>query len=90
MRRLATAIATLSLIASPMAQAQDAKMQEDVGMATPALEKYRQGTPFADVWKRPGLSARDRNIATLATLIARNQTIEMAFYFTLRSIRREA
>ena len=83
MKRLATAIATLSLMASPMAQAQDAKMQEDVRMVTPALEKYRQGTLFADVWKRPGLSARDRNIATLATLIARNQTIEMAFYLNL-------
>jgi 4-carboxymuconolactone decarboxylase len=83
MKRLATAIATLSLMASSIAQAQNAKMQEDVRMVAPALEKYRQDTLLGDVWKRPDLSARDRSIATLATLIARNQTIEMAFYLNL-------
>ena len=83
MRLLAAAIATLSLMASPIAQAQDAKMQEDVRMVAPALDKYRRATLFGDVWKRPGLSARDRSIATLAALIARNQTIEMPFYLNL-------
>ena len=46
----------------------------------PALEKYRSGVVLGDVWKRPGLSPRDRSIATLAALIARNQTAEMADY----------
>ena len=49
----------------------------------PALEKYQQGTLFGDVWKRPGLSARDRSIVTFAALIAKNQTIEMADYVNL-------
>jgi 4-carboxymuconolactone decarboxylase len=35
------------------------------------------------VWKRAGLSPRDRSIVTLAALIARNQTIEMPFYLNL-------
>ena len=51
----------------------------DVRMVAPALEKYRQDRLFGDVWKRPGLSPRDRSIVTLAALIARNQTIEMPF-----------
>jgi 4-carboxymuconolactone decarboxylase len=83
MKFLAAAIATLSLIASSATQAQETKMQEDVHMVAPALDKYQQGTVLGDVWKRPGLSARDRSIVTLAALIARNQTIAMPFYLNL-------
>jgi 4-carboxymuconolactone decarboxylase len=54
----------------------------DSRMVAPALEKYAQG-PLAELWKRPGLSPRDRSIVTLAALIARNQTIEMAYYMGL-------
>ena len=35
------------------------------------------------MWKRPGLGARDRSIVTLAALIARNQTVEMAYYLNV-------
>src|SRR4029077_3078335 len=50
---------------------------EDVRMVAPALARYTQGTVLGDLWKRPDLSPRDRSIVTVATLIARNQTIEM-------------
>ena len=50
--------------------------------AAPALEKYAAG-PLTDLWKRPGLSPRDRSIVTVAVLIARNQTNEMPRYFNL-------
>jgi 4-carboxymuconolactone decarboxylase len=83
MKLLTVAIATLSLMASSGAQGQESKMKEDVRMVAPALEKYTQGRLLGDVWNRPGLSARDRSIVTLAALIARNQTIEMAFYVNL-------
>ena len=53
-------------------------------MVAPALGKYAQG-PLADLWKRPGLSPRDRSIVTLAALIARNQTIEMPYHLDLRA-----
>ncbi len=58
-------------------------MREDVRMVAPALEKYAQGTLLGDVWKRPGLNGRDRSIVTLAALIARNQTVEMAYYLNV-------
>jgi 4-carboxymuconolactone decarboxylase len=48
-------------------------------MVAPALDKYAEG-PVAELWKRPGLTPRDRSMVTLAALIARNQTIEMAYY----------
>ena len=39
--------------------------------------------PLADLWKRAELNPRDRSIVTVAALIARNQTIEMQYYFNL-------
>ena len=56
---------------------------KDVQMVAPALEKYARTTLLGDVWKRPGLSARDRGIVTLAALIARNQTAALPFYLNL-------
>src|SRR5439155_345133 len=38
---------------------------------------------LGDLWKRPGLSPRDRSIVTLAALVARGQTVEMPFYINL-------
>jgi 4-carboxymuconolactone decarboxylase len=56
---------------------------EDVRAVSPALEQYTQSRLRGDLWKRPDLSPRDRSIVTLAALIARNQTTQMAYYFNL-------
>jgi 4-carboxymuconolactone decarboxylase len=80
MKLLAT-LASLSLMAS--ASAQTIAKTPDARAVAPALEKYAQETLLGDVWKRPGLGARDRCIVTLAALIARSQTIEMPFYLNL-------
>jgi 4-carboxymuconolactone decarboxylase len=88
MKHLTATIASLALIASS-AQAQETKAmptpksmltRDDVRMVAPALDKYTQDRLLGEVWKRPGLAPRDRSIATLAALIARNQTIELPFY----------
>ena len=52
----------------------------DFRAVSPALDRYTQEIVLADLWKRPGLSPRDRSIVTLAALIARGQTVELAFY----------
>src|SRR2546430_17270196 len=89
MKLMAVIIVALSLISTTWAQGQHTQtgrksepMQtmNDIAMVTPALEKYAQG-PLADLWKRPGLTPRDRSIVTISALIARNQTIEMPHYF---------
>jgi 4-carboxymuconolactone decarboxylase len=80
MRILAAAIAAPSLVGAAVAQAQESKMSQDVKAVAPALEKFTHDTLLSEVWKRPSLSAHDRSIVTLAALIARNQTVEMAFY----------
>lgn len=41
-------------------------------MNTPVLEHYTR-TTLEELWKRPGLSQRDRSIVTLSVLVARNQ-----------------
>jgi 4-carboxymuconolactone decarboxylase len=56
---------------------------DDLGLVSPALERYRQGPLMGDLWKRPGLSQRDRCIVTLAALISRNQTAELPDYLNL-------
>jgi 4-carboxymuconolactone decarboxylase len=60
-----------------------AAQAEDVRSVAPALEKYTQERLLGEVWKRPGLSARDRSIVTLAVLVARNHTVEMPYYVNL-------
>jgi 4-carboxymuconolactone decarboxylase len=78
MKRLAAAIASLSLIASSPTHAEQKSMQtpDELRTVAPALEKYAQG-PVAELWRRPGLAPRDRSIVTFAALIARNQTIDL-------------
>ena len=91
MKLVAAMIAALSVISTTYAQGQhthNGKKPEpmqttnDIRMLAPALEKYAQG-PLADLWKRPGPTPRDRSIVTISALIARNQTIEMPYYFNL-------
>src|SRR6266851_4408541 len=91
MKLVAAMIAALSLISTTYAQGQHTyngrkpepmQTTNDIRMVAPALEKYAQG-PLADLWKRPGLTPRDRSIVTISSLIARNQTIEMPYYFNV-------
>jgi 4-carboxymuconolactone decarboxylase len=52
--------------------------REEMAVVAPALQKYAEG-PVAALWRRPGLAPRDRSIVTVAALIARNQTIDLAY-----------
>jgi 4-carboxymuconolactone decarboxylase len=56
---------------------------EDLRTVAPAFAKYTEGPLLNGLWKRPGLSPRDRSIITVSVLIARNQTIEMPYHFSL-------
>jgi 4-carboxymuconolactone decarboxylase len=54
---------------------------EEVTMVSPALDRFTNDTVRGDLWNRSELSPRDRSIATLAALIARNHTAELPYYF---------
>jgi 4-carboxymuconolactone decarboxylase len=64
--------------------ATDTKTQalEDVLAVAPALARYTQGV-LGDVWRRQGLSMRDRGLITISALIARNQTEDLASQLNL-------
>src|SRR6266436_2585094 len=91
MKAIAATLASLLLIAALAVHSQTKTgpggkpmfSPEDVRMVAPALERYTHDRLLGEVWKRPGLSPRDRSIVTLAVLITRNQTIEMAYYLNL-------
>ncbi|RYG48828.1 cupin domain-containing protein [bacterium] len=51
-----------------------------ISEAAPVLEEHTQKRLYGEVWKRPGLSARDRSLITVAALIARNQTGALTYY----------
>lgn len=57
--------------------------RSDIQSVSPALDRYIQDVVLGALWKRPELSSRDRSIVTVAALIARNQTVEMPYYFRL-------
>lgn len=69
---------------SPPFQRSETRLSsEDLRKAAPALDRYKQDVVLGALWKRPGLSSRDRSIVTIAAVIARDQAIEMADQFTL-------
>jgi 4-carboxymuconolactone decarboxylase len=54
---------------------------DHVRAVAPALEAYTQDRLYGEVWKRPGLSLRDRSLVTIAGLIARGETGALSHYF---------
>jgi len=54
--------------------------REAFGHIAPALADYTDKVLFGEVWKRPGLSPRDRSLITVASLIALYRTNEMPFH----------
>lgn len=77
-----TMTAALAALSCATAFAAAPATKKESPMHTPVLEHYTQGT-LDGVWERPGLSARDRSIVTLAVLIARNQVAGLPRYLNL-------
>ena len=50
------------------------------GDVAPALAGYTDDVLFGDVWKRPGLSPRDRSLITVASLVSLYRTNELPFH----------
>jgi 4-carboxymuconolactone decarboxylase len=59
----------------------DVASRDAVRAVAPALDRYTQEVILGDLWRRPGLTPRERSIVTVSVLIARGQTIEMPEQF---------
>lgn len=55
-------------------------IRENVGPVSQGLQHYTDDLLYHEVWRRPGLSPRDRNLATIAALITSGQTEFLPFY----------
>ena len=53
---------------------------EMFGDFAPKLVELTDDILFGDVWQRPGLSQRDRSLATVTALIALNRTEQLPFH----------
>lgn len=80
MRIVTATILLLGLVAPATAQV---PTSGDVQAVSPALAQYTEKGLLGEVWKRPGLSPRDRSIATLAILVGRGQTVELPFHLNM-------
>jgi alkylhydroperoxidase/carboxymuconolactone decarboxylase family protein YurZ len=83
MRTLRIAALALSVPVSVCAVAQTAPTQAPEAMrrVAPGLADYTDSLLFQDVWKRPGLSARDRSLVTISVLIATGKSEQLASHF---------
>src|SRR3974377_2032637 len=50
------------------------------GDIAPKLAEVTDTVVFGDIWKRPGLSPRDRSLITVATLVALYRSNELPFH----------
>ena len=50
------------------------------GNIAPTLAEYTDKVLFGDVWKRPGLSPRDRSLVTVASLVSLYRVNELPFH----------
>ena len=81
--RLSLFALTLTLAIPASAAPDESPSRKDIQMVAPALDKYTQDRLLGEVWKRPGLSPRDRSIVTVAALIGRNQRDALADHLKL-------
>ena len=55
-------------------------VQKLIGDIAPKLADLTDDVLFGDVWERPGLSKRDRSLATVSALIAMNRPDQLRFH----------
>jgi 4-carboxymuconolactone decarboxylase len=54
--------------------------RQSFGDIAPDLAAYTDKILFGEVWRRPGLSPRDRSLITVASLVALYRTNELPFH----------
>jgi 4-carboxymuconolactone decarboxylase len=57
-----------------------ATVKEHVAPVAPELARYTDDVLFADLWRQPHLTPRDRSLVTMAALIARGQAEQLPFH----------
>ncbi|MCJ2185759.1 carboxymuconolactone decarboxylase family protein [Novosphingobium beihaiensis] len=82
-KTILTAAAAAALPLSAGAQAAEPSPPEAMKHAAPALAEYTKDTLFGDVWKRPGLTPRDRSLITVAVLVSTGKSQQLPTHLAL-------
>jgi 4-carboxymuconolactone decarboxylase len=69
--------------ATPGAAAQQTPAQRLMGDIAPKLADLTDTVLFGDVWERPGLSKRDRSLATVSALVAMNRPDQLRSHLAI-------
>jgi 4-carboxymuconolactone decarboxylase len=54
--------------------------RRSIGVVAPKLAELTDDVLFADVWNRPGLTARDRSLITVAALVTGGDAEQLRFH----------
>jgi 4-carboxymuconolactone decarboxylase len=63
-----------------MANSNEQKAIDDLKALAPEFAKLTQDFLFGDIWKRPGLSQRDKSLITVTCLVALNRIEQVDFH----------
>jgi 4-carboxymuconolactone decarboxylase len=75
--------ATTVIVAAPASGSGQTPAQRLMGDVAPKLAQLTDDVLFGDVWARPGLSRRDRSLATVSALIAMNRPDQLRSHLAL-------
>lgn len=75
--------AQASAVTPAASSAQPSRAQRLMGDVAPKLAQLTDDVLFGDVWARPGLSPRDRSLATVSALIALNRPDQLRSHMAL-------
>jgi 4-carboxymuconolactone decarboxylase len=64
-----------------MANSDEQKAIDDLKAIAPEFAKLTQDFLFGDIWKRTGLSQRDKGLITVTCLVALNRIEQVQFHF---------
>jgi 4-carboxymuconolactone decarboxylase len=82
LEKVADEAPTASAPAAPAAS-QPSRAQQLMGDTAPKLAQLTDDVLFGDIWARPGLSRRDRSLATVSALIAMNRPDQLRSHLAL-------
>src|SRR5512135_3165621 len=63
-----------------MAKRNEQTAMEDLKAIAPEFAKLTQDLLFGDIWKRPGLSQRDKSLITVTCMVALNRVEQVDFH----------
>jgi 4-carboxymuconolactone decarboxylase len=63
-----------------MADSNEQKVTNELAAVAPEFAKLTQDFLFGDIWKRPGLSQRDKSLITVTCLVALNRIEQVEFH----------